>query len=175
MTQCKILMTLMDMEIGGAETHVLELCKTLNDQGLDVHVVSNGGVYVAELEACGIKHHRVPLHNKQFANVISSYRAIRKIIIENEFKLVHAHGRIPAFICGLLQRRLKFHLVTTAHLDFSLKFPFNKLTNWGDRVLAVSDDIKDYLLANYKKVCEKDIRITVLSRSGNDAGRHEDA
>jgi len=156
----KILMTLMGMEIGGAETHVLELSKTLQRMGLDVHVVSNGGVYVKELEDCGIKHYRVPLHNKQFINVFSSYRAIRKIIVENDIRLVHAHARIPAFICGLLQRRLDFQLVTTVHGHFSVAFPFNRLSNWGDRVFAVSQDLKDYLLTHYK-VREKDISLTV--------------
>ena len=156
----KVLMTLMGMEIGGAETHVLELSKTLKLMGLDVHVVSNGGVYVKELEECGIKHYRVPLHNKQFINVFSSYRALKKIILENNIKLVHAHARIPAFICGMLQKRLKFKLVTSAHLDFSVAFPFNLLSNWGDKVLAVSDDIKSYLLANYK-VEERNISLTV--------------
>jgi len=156
----KILMTLMGMEIGGAETHVLELSKTLQRMGLDVHVVSNGGVYVKELEDCGIKHYRVPLHNKQFINVFSSYRAIRKIILENDIRLVHAHARIPAFICGLLQKRLKFHLVTTVHGQFSVAFPFNRLSNWGDRVFAVSQDLKDYLLTHYK-VKEDAISLTV--------------
>jgi len=156
----KVLMTLMGMEIGGAETHVLELSKTLKFLGVDVHVVSNGGVYVKELEECGIQHYSVPLHNRHFLNVFSSYRALRKIILENDFKLVHAHARIPAFICGLLQKRLKFKLVTTAHLDFSVAFPFNKLSNWGDRTLAVSDDIKDYLLKNYK-IDAKNISLTV--------------
>ncbi|MCL2528398.1 MAG: polysaccharide pyruvyl transferase CsaB [Defluviitaleaceae bacterium] len=156
----KILMTLMGMEIGGAETHVLELSKTLQHMGLDVHVVSNGGVYVKELEECGIKHYRVPLHNKQFINVFSSYKAIRKIIVENNIRLVHAHARIPAFICGLLQRRLDFQLVTTVHGEFSVAFPFNRLSNWGDRVFAVSQDLKDYLLTHYK-VDEEDISLTV--------------
>jgi len=153
-------MTLMGMEIGGAETHVLELSKTLKRMGLDVHVVSNGGVYVSELEECGIKHYRVPLHNKQFINVFSSYRALRKIILDNDIQLVHAHARIPAFICGLLQKRLKFKLVTSAHSDFSVAFPFNLLSNWGDRVLAVSEDIKDYLLANYN-IEEKNVTLTI--------------
>jgi len=150
----------MGMEIGGAETHVLELSKTLQRMGLDVHVVSNGGVYVKELEECGIKHYRVPLHNKQFINVFSSYKALRKIIVENDIRLVHAHARIPAFICGLLQKRLKFQLVTTVHGEFSVAFPFNHLSNWGDRVFAVSQDLKDYLLTHYK-VREEAISLTV--------------
>jgi len=121
----------------------------LQRMGLDVHVVSNGGVYVQELEECGIKHYRVPLHNRQFINIFSSYNALRKIIVDNDIRLVHAHARIPAFICGLLQKRLKFRLVTTAHWQFSVTFPFNRLSNWGDRVLAVSQDIKNYLLEHY--------------------------
>ena len=153
-------MTLMGMEIGGAETHVLELSKTLKHMGVDVHVVSNGGIYVQELEECGIKHYRVPLHNKQFINVFSSYRALKKIILENGIQLVHAHARIPAFICGMLQKRLKFKLVTSVHSDFSVAFPFNFLSNWGDKVLAVSEDLKRYLLTNYN-VKECDVSLTV--------------
>jgi polysaccharide pyruvyl transferase CsaB len=59
-----------------------------------------------------------------------------------------------------LQKRLKFKLVTSAHSDFSVAFPFNLLSNWGDKVLAVSSDIKDYLLENYK-VQERNISLTV--------------
>jgi polysaccharide pyruvyl transferase CsaB len=158
-------MTLMRLDIGGAETHVLELSKTLHKMGHDIHVVSNGGVYVKELEECGVKHYKVPLHNKQFINGFSSFVALWKIIRKNDFKLVHAHARIPAFICGVLQKilrftRHKFRLVTTAHGQFSVAFPFNKLSNWGDKVLAVSEDIREYLLLNYK-VEYKNISMTV--------------
>ena len=54
MAQRKILMALMGLEIGGAETHVVELSKELRRMGYDIAVVSNGGVYVAELEEAGI-------------------------------------------------------------------------------------------------------------------------
>ncbi len=50
----KILMTLMGLEIGGAETHVVELSKELKKQGYDIIVASNGGVYEKELSAAGI-------------------------------------------------------------------------------------------------------------------------
>ena len=42
----KILMATMGMDIGGAETHIVELSKQLKSQGHDVIIVSNGGVYV---------------------------------------------------------------------------------------------------------------------------------
>ena len=49
-----ILLSLMQLNIGGAETHVVELAKELKRKGFNVIVTSNGGVYVKELEDAGI-------------------------------------------------------------------------------------------------------------------------
>jgi len=146
----KLLIALMGLDIGGAETHVIALCKALKTYGMDIFVVSNGGVYESELDTFGIKHFKLPLHNKNLKNLITSYNSIKRIIIENNIRLVHAHARIPAFICGLLQRRLGFSFVTTAHAWFSTKLVYKILTNWGDATLAVAQDIKQNLIENYK-------------------------
>ena len=53
---CKILMATMGLDIGGAETHIVELAKELKKRGYDVIIASNGGVYVPEVEAAGIRH-----------------------------------------------------------------------------------------------------------------------
>ena len=156
----KILMTLMGMEIGGAETHVLELCKALKNRGHEIIVASNGGAYENELQKYKITHYKVPLHNKKIGNLIKSYNLLKKIIIENEIKLVHAHARIPAFLCGLLQKKLGFRFVTTAHWIFKSSFPFNILTKKKKKTLAVSNDIKKYLIDNYS-LDEKNISVTI--------------
>lgn len=156
----KILMTLMGMEIGGAETHVLELCKALTHKGMRVYVASNGGAYEPELKACGIVHYKVPMHNKRLDNIVNAYFALKKIIRDNDIQLVHAHARIPGFLCGLLQKKLGFRYVTTAHWVFTTEFPFNVLSNWGEKSLAVSGDIRRYLIDNYG-VPEENIYVTV--------------
>ena len=160
MTGTKILIASMSMEIGGAETHVLELCKALQKKGLRVYVASNGGAYEPEMAACGVVHYKVPLHNKQLYNMGRAYRALKSIIIENDIRLVHAHARIPAFLCGILQRKLNFRFVTTTHGVYSTKFLYKLLSNWGEKSLAVSPDIKDYLIRHYH-VPEENIKITV--------------
>ena len=146
----KVLMALNALEIGGAETHVLELCKALKQRGLDIYVVSNGGVYEHELIRHGIKHFKLPLHNKKLSNLISSYSSLRRIILENDIRLVHAHARIPAFLCGKLQKKLGFTFVTTTHLNFNTAVHYKIFSNWGDATLAVSQDICEYLVDNYK-------------------------
>lgn len=145
----KILMVTMAMNIGGAETHILELCRELNRLGHDITLASFGGVYADELTSIGIRHAELPLHTKNPSAVLTSYRGLEKIIAEGNFDLVHAHARIPAFICGLLQKRMKFRFVTTAHLNFSVNPLWRKISHWGERVMAVSDDIADYLVTEY--------------------------
>ncbi len=156
----KILMATMQLDIGGAETHIVELSKALKRRGIEVSVASSGGAYVAELEDAGIRHFNVPLGSKNPADLLRAYKLLGRIITDEKIDVVHAHARIPGFVCGLLQKKLKFRFVTTAHWVFSTKFPLRLLTNWGDRSLAVSDDIKKYLIDNYG-IDGNNIRITI--------------
>ena len=156
----KILMALMGLEIGGAETHVVELSKELKRRGHDIVVVSNGGVYENELEAFDIKCLHAPLHKRNAFLMYKSYKALEKIITEEKPDIVHAHARIPAYICGLLQNKYHFKFVTSAHWVFKVNSYLRKLTNWGDKTIAVSDDIKAYLMDNYS-VPEENITVTV--------------
>ncbi len=156
----KVLMATMQLDIGGAETHIVELSKALARKGVEVLAASRGGAYVAELEAAGIRHFDVPLNSKNPCALRRAYKALEKIILEEKVDIVHAHARIPGFICGLLRRKYKFRFVTTAHWVFSTRFPLNLLTNWGERSLAVSDDIKQYLIDNYGVEAEN-IRVTI--------------
>ena len=151
----KILMVTMSMNIGGAETHILELCRELKACGEDVTLASFGGVYADELAACGIRHVTLPLNSKNPAAVLRSYNGLRSLIEKEKYDIVHAHARIPAFIVGLLHDRIrfedgrKFRFVTTAHLNFSTNALLRRISRWGERVMAVSDDITDYLVDEY--------------------------
>ena len=156
----KILMALMKFDIGGAETHVVELAKELKRRGYEIVIASNGGAYVKEVEDFGIKHYKVPLQNKNPLNVISAFKALKKIINEEGIDLVHSHARIPSFILGKLKLKMKFPFVTSAHWVFSTKYGLKYITDWGEKTIAVSNDIKKYLIDNYK-VSEENIYVTI--------------
>ncbi len=145
----KILMVTMGLEIGGAETHIVELSKELRNQGHDVAVISNGGVYVRELTAAGVRHYAAPLHRRSAWDMARALYELRRVIRAERPDVVHAHARIPAFLCGILHKSMGFPFVTTAHWVFSTGGALRWLTNWGQRTIAVSDDIKDYLIREY--------------------------
>ena len=156
----KILMATMGLDIGGAETHIVELSKQLQSQGHEIIIASHGGVYVPEITAAGIRHFDVPMHRRDFGCMLHSYRLLRKIIRETQPDIVHAHARIPAFLCGLLQKTMKFPFVTTANWVFETGGGLRYLTNWGQRTIAVSEDIKAYLMREYH-VPEGHISVTI--------------
>ena len=156
----KVLMALMGLEIGGAETHVVELSKELHRQGWEVVVVSNGGVYEKELTDAGVRCYHAPLHKRSLALMRRSLRILRRVIREERPDVVHAHARIPALLCGMLQKEMGFPFVTSAHWVFYVNFALKRIANWGERTIAVSDDIKQYLIDNYGVPAEH-ISITI--------------
>ena len=159
-TDLNIMLSLMQLDIGGAETHVVELAKELQRKGFNVVVTSNGGSYVKELEESGIKHYRVPLQNKNPRNVLKAVKQLKHIITAEKIDIVHSHARIPSFILGKLHKVMKFPFVTTAHWVFNLKYGLKYITDWGEKVVAVSEDIKTYLMDNYKTP-EANINVTI--------------
>lgn len=153
-------MTTMQLDIGGAETHIIELSKALKKRGIEITVASNGGAYEKELADAGIPHVKIPFHSKNPSCMIKAYKKLKNLIFSERFDIVHAHARIPAFLCSLLHKQYHFRFVTTAHWVFSTRFPYKLLTRWGERSLAVSDDIKNYLIENYG-INSDNIRVTI--------------
>ena len=146
-----ILMTTMAMGFGGAETHIYELALALKKNGHTVTVASAGGKYAEMLEKGGVRHVTLPLATKNPTDVYKSYKGLKKLIKAEKYDLVHAHARIPAFICGLLQKKMHFPFVTTAHWVFKVTPLWKRIANWGDMQMSVSEDIKQYLIDNYSQ------------------------
>lgn len=155
-----ILLVTMEMNMGGAETHVLELAKALKSRGHNVFVVSAGGKLVDELKKNDIQHIYAPLKDKKINHIITSMKTIKRAIRINNIDVVHAHARIPGAICGVVCKKTKTHFVTTVHGIYRLNFLLKRLTNWGEKTLAVSQDIKDQVIKDYG-LKEENVFVTV--------------
>lgn len=156
----RILLVSMRMDIGGAETHILELAKELKKRGNFVKVASEGGALVSELEKYNIGHITAPLSSKKPKDIFLSYKTLRKYIKEDKYEIVHSHGRIPNFIIHFLRKKYNFGFVTTLHFSFTKTKFIEQFSLWGEKSLAVSEDLRKHLIKN-SHVKPKDVVTTV--------------
>ncbi len=150
----------MSMDIGGAETHIMELAKGLVAAGHQVHVISEGGIFADELVSIGIPHTYAPLSSKTPKSILASYKILKQLMQEEQFDIVHSHARIPNVIIHTLKKRFRFGFVSTLHFAFTKNTLVKKFTVWGDKCLVVSEDLKRHLIKN-SRMKTKDITVTV--------------
>lgn len=150
----------MSLDIGGAETHIYELARGLAAKGHEITVFSNGGIYADALEKAGIRHVKTPLNSKAPSALMKSLRILKREFKKNRPSVVHSHTRLSNLVGGWACRSLGIPMVTTVHGSFSTGFLMRRLSNWGDRALAVSEDLKSYLVDNYNYDPDK-VDITV--------------
>jgi len=144
----------MGLDIGGAETHIVSLSKSLKTLGWDVIVASAGGRRVQDILDSGIPHYEVPLNSRNPLNLMRAYRLLLRLVGEkmagdNPINVIHTHARIPAWLGTHVARRFKVPLVTTYHWTFVSGFPWNMVTRAGDLTIAVSHDIQDYIVREF--------------------------
>ena len=144
-----IFLATMSLDIGGAETHIFELAKQLKKEGNRVTVFSAGGAYADRLCDFGIKHITTPVKNKNIFNLIKSYYIIKKEAKKCKPYVIHSHTRITNFVCNMVCKKLNIPMATTVHFNFKLGFFAKIFSKWGLSALSVSDDLKDYVTANY--------------------------
>lgn len=113
----KILYLITKSEIGGAQTHVADLCVYFKAKGHDVRVMSSGdGWLKKECDRKGV----VFVQNKYFSNkpyplkLFKAIKEIKKYIEEFKPDIVHCHSS-SAGILGRLAIKGKIRTIYTAH------------------------------------------------------------
>lgn len=155
-----ILFVTNSLRAGGAETHILALVKGLRQRGYFVAVASAGGEMESELAALDTPHIYAPLDSRLPHHILASRRILKKAVKDYDIQILHSHSRLASLACRLLGHSRNRRFVATAHLDFSVGPITRRLGFWGEKTLAVSEDIRGYLIREYKLSYEN-IALTV--------------
>lgn len=150
----------MSLNIGGAETHIYELACAVAAKGHNVTVFSAGGVYADKLKEQGISHIEAPLNSKSPKSLKKAKQLIEEYVKNNRPCVIHSHTRISNFTANSIAKKYNIPFVSTVHFNFSTGLAQRILTKWGDRALAVSEDLKNYAVDNYGYDRDK-IKVTV--------------
>ncbi len=157
----KVLQLLPELNSGGVERGTLELGAYLVEKGHESLVLSGGGRQVAELEASGTRHITLPVGKKSLSTLFL-VRQIRQLLLTEAPDILHLRSRVPAWVLWLAWRKLpaatRPKLVTTVHGFYSVS-RWSEIMCRGERVICVSESIRDYVRSSYPKTPEKILRV----------------
>lgn len=166
-----VLQVLPALESGGVERGTLEIADALVGHGHRALVMSGGGRLVAPLEGAGAKHFTWPVGVKSFRTLLL-VRKLQRLLTEEKVDIVHVRSRVPAWIVWLAWRGMnpstRPRLVTTVHGLYSPN-RYSGIMTRGERVIAVSNTVRDYILGEYPETVPW--RIEVIHR-GVDGERY---
>ncbi len=149
-----ILQVLPELEMGGVELGTIEIASELQKQDIKNFVASQGGRLVNELNKMGVTHLTLPLKTKNIFKMRKNADALAKFIKENGINIVHARSRAPAWSAYWAAKKAGVHYMTTFHGTYGLgpwgiKKIYNKVMTFGERVIVISNHIKNHVLSNY--------------------------
>ena len=155
-----VLQVLPELETGGVETGTIEIALELKKQGIKNFVASQGGRMVNELKRNKIPHLTLPLKSKNIFTMRANAKKLAQYIKDNNINIVHARSRAPAWSAYWAAKAAGVHYITTFHGTYGLgplglKKLYNKIMTYGERVIAISNHIKNHIIKNYKIDKEK--------------------
>ncbi|MAF97790.1 MAG: glycosyl transferase, partial [Micavibrio sp.] len=102
----------------------------------------------------GAVHISLPVHTKNPVMMWKNVGQIRKIIQRYGVNIVHARSRAPAWSAYYACRKTPAHFMTTCHAPYNISGETKKFYNssiaQGERVIAISQFVANYLRENYQ-------------------------
>jgi len=155
----KVLHLTAHLNTGGITTYILGLVKPLHEYKMDIYVLSGGGALTSAFQEAGAQtfNFNVGMKSELHPALYAALPEIIKLIREKQINLIHAHTRVTQVLAFWIQRFVRIPVVTTCHGFYQKRLGRRLLPAWGDRVIAISDDVRDYLISDFnlkkEKVC----------------------
>ncbi len=142
-----------------------KLLEELKKRGHNVLTISGNDVDL-EAEFFGKKHITLSLDSKSH-----SYTELLRFVKDENIELIHSHTKNPLPILNKLHKKAKLPLITTLYECGTKKYTLKRSSEWGEKILVTDENIKKYLLDNYK-LTEADV---VLTSKGIDSEKFKAA
>tara|TARA_B100000686_G_scaffold339262_1_gene413023 strand:- start:453 stop:1649 length:1197 start_codon:yes stop_codon:yes gene_type:complete len=149
-----VMQVLPALDIGGVERGAIDVAAATVKAGWRSLVVSSGGALVSELQRAGVTHITLPVDSKNPFVMLRNVKRLVSLIRKHDVALVHARSRAPAWSAELAAKRCRLPFVTTFHGTYDTGSPFKywygKVMARGERTIAISTFISDYIQRTFK-------------------------
>ncbi len=156
----KILHLTTHLNTGGITQYILRLAAPLKKCGAEILIASSGGNNEAPFRQEDIPLFKIPIRTKSELDprLYSCIPKVIQLIKKNKIDLLHAHTRVTQVLAHWVKTFYPIHVVTTCHGFYKLRLGRRVLPAWGDRVVAISEGVSDFLKNDFH-VPEKKIAL----------------
>lgn len=148
-----VLQVVPDLQDGGLQRSAVDVTEALTAAGWTAVVASAGGPLEHRLTRAGAVHEVVPLASRNPASIYNNIQRLMDIIQRHRVDIVHARARAPGWSALTAAQRSRCHFVTSVHVAYPggnpLQRRYNAVLAKGERVIAASHFIADYLRENH--------------------------
>ncbi len=140
------------LNVGGISSYVFSLASGFSKRKHKIFIASSGGETLPTFFQQGICFVRVPLKTKFEFHPIKLTVSFIKLFIfikKNKIEIIHSNTRVTQVLGCLLSRFTKVAHVSTCHGFFKKRWSRKHWPCWGDRVIAISDSVRDHLLRDF--------------------------
>jgi len=146
-----VVQVLVSLNLGGSELVAVELCEYLVAHGHRATAIAADGPLGERLRRCDAAHLDWAIGRKR-PGTLRLIARLREWLAREQPDVLHVHSRLPAWICHFALRGLpaaqRPAFVTSMHGHYSVS-RYSAIMASGDRVIAVSEHIRAYILHNY--------------------------
>ena len=143
----------------GVSKYVFSLLRNFSrSESYRLFFITNGGDALERIRNININPTIINF-SRGLKNVFKFYpnlRYLRKFCIQNDIEIIHTHHRYPEYLAYQVSKKTDIKTITTVH---SLVKGKNSISFKSDKIIAVSNSVKQLLSDNYKISSQK---ITVL-------------
>ncbi len=147
----KILFIANHLNVGGISSYLLTLAGGLKQKGHQVYLVSGGGELEDKFIQAGIMLFKAPLRTKNEISpkIVFSFWKLRKMARKFDIDLIHSHSRTTQVLGDLLGRSLAKPHIFTCHGFFKPKLSRRIFGCWGQKIIAISREVKEHLIIDF--------------------------
>jgi len=148
------------LNVGGITSYVLTLATGLKKRGHEVHIASSGGQLLSRFQEAGINYIHIPIKTKSEINpkILVSACKLSSAVKKYNIDIAHSNSRTTQVLGCLLARFVDIPHISTCHGFFKKKVFRKIFPCWGQKVIAISESVKEHLMKDFA-VREEDIRV----------------
>ncbi len=134
----------------GSVSYAVHLAEAHRAQGHQVWLLSDAATLPT-----GATVLQQPISNRRLPQRLRNAARIRELVRREQIDVVHAHSRAASWVSYLALRGLKVPLVSTVHGRQHLHASTSLFDIYGDKVIAICENLRQHLVAEVKMQPEK--------------------